>query len=136
MAQTLADLEERAPKPLHLIVGMMGLKDAAGFLSSFRGLAKHVVAVPIPGAHEAPFTPEGLAEVARSVSLDAEPALVGRGGVEAHRGARSGPEAHPDHGLALSRRPRARPPGRRRAPGELKKEPRFRRGSRIRIDAR
>jgi dihydrofolate synthase/folylpolyglutamate synthase len=74
LAQTLADLEERAPKPLHLIVGMMGLKDAAGFLSSFRGLAKHVVTVPIPGAHEAPFTPEALAEVAHSVSLEAEAA--------------------------------------------------------------
>lgn len=74
LAQTLADLEERAPKPLHLVVGMMGLKDAAGFLSAFRGLAKHVVTVPIPGAHEAPFTPEALADVARSVSLDAEAA--------------------------------------------------------------
>lgn len=74
LAQTLADLEERAPKPLHLVVGMMGLKDAAGFLSSFRGLAKHVVTVPIPGAHEAPFTPEALADVARSVSLNAEAA--------------------------------------------------------------
>ena len=31
LAQTMADLEERAPKPLHLIVGMMGLKDAGGF---------------------------------------------------------------------------------------------------------
>ena len=72
LAQTLADLEERAPKPLYLIVGMMGLKDASRFLSSFRGLARHLVTVPIPGAHEAPFTPEALAEVARSVSLEAE----------------------------------------------------------------
>jgi dihydrofolate synthase/folylpolyglutamate synthase len=74
LAQTLADLEERAPKPLYLIVGMMGLKDAAGFLASFRGLARHVVTVPIPGAHEAPFTPEALAAVARNVSLKADEA--------------------------------------------------------------
>lgn len=74
IAQSLADLEERAPKPLYLVVGMMGLKDAAGFLGSFRGLARHVVAVPIPGAHEAPFTPEALAEVAHSVAIDADAA--------------------------------------------------------------
>ena len=74
IAQSLADLEERAPKPLYLVVGMMGLKDAAGFLGSFRGLARHVVAVPIPGAHEAPFTPDALAEVAQSVSINADAA--------------------------------------------------------------
>jgi dihydrofolate synthase / folylpolyglutamate synthase len=72
LAQTLADLEERAPKPVHLIVGMMGLKDSGGFLSAFRGLARHVVTVPIPGAHEAPHAPEALADTARSVGLDAE----------------------------------------------------------------
>jgi dihydrofolate synthase / folylpolyglutamate synthase len=72
LAQTLADLEERAPKPLFLIVGMMGLKDAKGFLACFRGLARSVVAVPIPGAHEAPFAPDALADAARQVSLDSE----------------------------------------------------------------
>ncbi|MFA5899736.1 MAG: folylpolyglutamate synthase/dihydrofolate synthase family protein [Hyphomicrobium sp.] len=74
LAQTMADLEERSPKPLHLIVGMMGLKDAAGFLAPFRGLACHVITVPIPGAHEAPHTPEALAETAREVGLKAESA--------------------------------------------------------------
>jgi dihydrofolate synthase/folylpolyglutamate synthase len=72
LAQTLADLEERAPKPVHLIVGMMGLKDSSGFLSAFRGLARHVVTVPIPGAHEAPHAPEVLAETACSCGLEAE----------------------------------------------------------------
>jgi dihydrofolate synthase/folylpolyglutamate synthase len=74
LAQTMADLEERSPKPLHLIVGMMGLKDAGGFLSAFRGLVSHVVTVPIPGAHEAPHAPETLAETAREVGLRAESA--------------------------------------------------------------
>lgn len=74
LAQTLADLEERSPKPLYLVVGMMGLKDAAGFLVPFRGLARHIVTVPIPGAHEAPFDPEALADVARRVDLKADPA--------------------------------------------------------------
>jgi dihydrofolate synthase/folylpolyglutamate synthase len=53
---------------------MLGLKDAAGFLSSFRGLARHMVGVPIPGAHEAPFSPDALVEAAQSVSLSAEAA--------------------------------------------------------------
>jgi dihydrofolate synthase/folylpolyglutamate synthase len=72
IAQTLADLEERAPKPLYLIVGMMALKDAAGFLSPFSGLARHVVTVPIPGAHEATHAPEVLVDAAREVQLSAE----------------------------------------------------------------
>lgn len=74
LARTLADLEERSPRPLALIVGMMGQKDAAGFLAPFRGLARRVVAVPIPGAHEKPMPPEELAQVARSVGLDADAA--------------------------------------------------------------
>ena len=72
LAQTLADFEERSSKPLFLVAGMMGLKDAAGFLRPFRGLARHVITVPIPGAHETPYPPEALAETARSVSLTAE----------------------------------------------------------------
>ena len=69
LAQTLADIEDRAPRPLYMIVGMMGLKDAAGFLSPFRGLARHVMTVPIPGANETPFPPERLAEVAGNGGL-------------------------------------------------------------------
>lgn len=74
LAQTLADLEERAPKPVYLVCGMMGLKDAAGFLSPFRGLVRHLVAIPIPGAHEAPYAPEALADIAARVELSAETA--------------------------------------------------------------
>jgi dihydrofolate synthase / folylpolyglutamate synthase len=72
LAQTLADLEERSPRPLHLVCGMMGLKDAAGFLAPFRGLARSVTTVPIPGAHEATHAPESLAAAARSVGLSAD----------------------------------------------------------------
>lgn len=73
LAETLADFEERAPKPLHLVVGMMGLKDVGGFLAPFRGLARSVTAVPIPGALETPFTPEALAAVARQTGFAAAP---------------------------------------------------------------
>lgn len=74
LSETLADLEERSARPLWLIVGMMGLKDAAGFLAPFRGLAERVITVPIPGAHEASHPPERLAEIARDVGHTAEPA--------------------------------------------------------------
>jgi dihydrofolate synthase / folylpolyglutamate synthase len=69
IAQTVADLEERAPKPLYLVVGMMGQKDAPGFFAPFKGLATHVVTVPIPGAHEAPHAPEALAKIAAEAGL-------------------------------------------------------------------
>lgn len=74
LAQTMADLEDRAPRPLHLVVGMLGLKDAEGFLRHFRGLARHVMTVPIPGSHEQPFTPEALAQAARNAGISADPA--------------------------------------------------------------
>lgn len=71
IARTLADLEERSPRPLALVVGMMGQKDAAGFLQPFAGLARQVVTVPVPGAHMPPVKPEVLADVARRVGHNA-----------------------------------------------------------------
>lgn len=69
LAQALADLEDRSPKPLHLIVGMMSLKDAEGFLSPFRGLAAEVIAVPVPGSLETPLEPKALAVAAEHAGL-------------------------------------------------------------------
>src|SRR5215475_9555303 len=74
IAQTLAELEERAPKPQGLIVGMMGNKDAAGFFAHFRGLVRRVVTVPNPGSPEAAHDPVALAKVAQSVGLAADAA--------------------------------------------------------------
>ncbi len=54
LADTLVSFEEKAPKPTYLVVGMMGQKDALGFLAPFRGLVRAIYTVPIPGAHEAP----------------------------------------------------------------------------------
>jgi dihydrofolate synthase/folylpolyglutamate synthase len=73
IAQTLAELEERAPKPVYLVVGMLGQKDTAGFLRHFRGLVRRVVTVPIPGS-DAALAPEALVALATSVGLNAEPA--------------------------------------------------------------
>lgn len=79
IAQTLGDLEERSPKPLHMVLGMMGQKDAEGFLAPFRGLVRGIVTVPIPGAHEAPKSPGELAELATALGFSARAAT----GVEA-----------------------------------------------------
>jgi dihydrofolate synthase / folylpolyglutamate synthase len=90
IAQTLAELEERAPKPVGLVVGMMGKKDAAGFLTHFRGLVRRVVTVPNPGSHEATHEPAALAKVAASVGLladaapDVEAALARLQKIEGH----------------------------------------------------
>jgi dihydrofolate synthase/folylpolyglutamate synthase len=74
IAQTLADLEERAPRPLHLIVGMLAHKDAAGFLAAFRGLARHVVTVDIPAVDAQAQRPEELAGTARNLGFSAQTA--------------------------------------------------------------
>ena len=80
LADTLAGLDEKAPKPVYLVVGMMGQKDALGFLAPFRGLVRGVFTVPIPGAHETPHSEEALADVAHNAGLNAVPK---RGVVEA-----------------------------------------------------
>lgn len=74
VAQTLAELEERAPKPVGLVLGMMGQKDAHGFLEHFRGLVRRVVTVPIPSGPEAAHTPDELAATAAAMGFNAEPA--------------------------------------------------------------
>jgi dihydrofolate synthase / folylpolyglutamate synthase len=71
LADTLAMLDEKSPKPVYLIVGMMGGKDALGFLAPFRGLVRAIYTVPIPGAHETPHSEEDLAEVARGAGMQA-----------------------------------------------------------------
>jgi dihydrofolate synthase/folylpolyglutamate synthase len=70
LSQTFADMEERAPKPLYLILGMMQGKDPSAFLSEFKGLARHVSAVPIDG--EATIAPAELYNAARELGLEAD----------------------------------------------------------------
>jgi dihydrofolate synthase/folylpolyglutamate synthase len=73
VATAIADLEERGERSLYLICGMLRTKDAAGFLAAFRGLARHVATIDIPG--EAMSLGAGeLYDRARAVGLDAAPA--------------------------------------------------------------
>lgn len=47
IAAAMAELEEKNPAPLVLIVGMLGTKDSDGFLKPFAGLARELLAVPM-----------------------------------------------------------------------------------------
>ncbi len=73
LAAALADLEDRAPKPLHMICGMLSSKDVAGYLSTFAGQAAQLTAVPIPGEQNT-LPPADIAQVARSCGLAAQTA--------------------------------------------------------------
>jgi dihydrofolate synthase/folylpolyglutamate synthase len=73
VSRAIADLEERAERPLYLICGMLRTKDAIGYLSAYRGLARHVVTVTVPG-EAASLGAGALYDMARQAGLDAQPA--------------------------------------------------------------
>jgi dihydrofolate synthase/folylpolyglutamate synthase len=70
IAAALADLEERVSRPLVLIVGMLATKDFAGFLNNFAGLARRMIAVPVPGAEKG-LPADVVAEAARTIGIPA-----------------------------------------------------------------
>ena len=70
IAAALADLEERVPRPVVMIAGMLASKDCDGFLRNFTGLARRLIAVPVP-ASEKGVPAEELAERARNIGLPA-----------------------------------------------------------------
>jgi len=74
IAAALGDLEERVPRPLVVIVGMMANKDAHGFLANFAGQTRHIIAVAIPDQENA-MAPEVLADAARQIGMRVETAV-------------------------------------------------------------
>jgi dihydrofolate synthase/folylpolyglutamate synthase len=70
LAAALAEFEEKSPRPLVMISAMLVTKDAIGFFSSFKGLAKQISAVTIPG-HEAMRAAEDVAANATLAGLSA-----------------------------------------------------------------
>ena len=70
VAAALADLEERVSRPLVLIVGMLATKDCQGFLGNFTGLARRLIAVPVPAAEKG-LSAEEVADAARAIGLAA-----------------------------------------------------------------
>jgi dihydrofolate synthase/folylpolyglutamate synthase len=70
-AAALGDLEERVPRPLVVIAGMMGNKDANAFLANFAGLTRHIVVVPVPDSDNA-MPVDRLADAARTLGMRVE----------------------------------------------------------------
>ena len=72
LAQTLQDWQARdeTPRRLHMIVGMLKNKDAAGFLAPFRTLAPKVHTVSIPN-EDAAMAPGDIVRAARAQGLEA-----------------------------------------------------------------
>ncbi len=68
LAHAICELEERAPRPLVLVLGMLTTKDAQAFLSAFRGLAREAIAVPMPAEH-AGRPAEDVAAVAAQLGI-------------------------------------------------------------------
>lgn len=89
LASGMAELEERVPRPLVLIWGMINTKDPAGYIRAFSGLARRIVTLAIP--EEANALPaEALEKTAREEGFDAESArsleeALMKAGVEAAR---------------------------------------------------
>ncbi|NNH28287.1 bifunctional folylpolyglutamate synthase/dihydrofolate synthase [Rhizobium sp. SEMIA 4085] len=77
IAEAMANFEEKQPRPLYLITGMINTKDPVGYFRAFVGLAEKVFCVPIRGS-EAMIDPVILSNSAYDAGLVAEPkATVG-----------------------------------------------------------
>ena len=74
IAHALAEFDERVPRPVHLIWGMMETKDAHAFIAPFKGLVERVYTVPIPDEANA-FDADTLAGIAASEGFDVTAAL-------------------------------------------------------------
>lgn len=72
IAETMAAFEERDPRPLFLVTGMINTKDPVGYFDAFRGIAERVFTVPIRGS-DAGIDPVALASDATDAGIEAEP---------------------------------------------------------------
>ena len=73
VAEAMAAFEERQPRPLYLVTGMINTKDPVGYFRAFADLAEHVFTVAIRGS-DAGLDPVVLAHAAYDAGLVAEPA--------------------------------------------------------------
>jgi dihydrofolate synthase / folylpolyglutamate synthase len=71
LAAALAEMNERNPRPLFMVAGMLSTKDSTAFFRSFAGLATQVLAIGIRG-QEAARSPEDVAAQAARAGLRAD----------------------------------------------------------------
>ena len=91
LARALEAMAARDGRPVALVMGILGNKDAAGMFEAFRPLNPRVYTVPSPS--EAGAAPDALAAAARSVGLEAQPFETVMAGLEAAL-AQEGPAPH------------------------------------------
>jgi dihydrofolate synthase/folylpolyglutamate synthase len=72
IAEALAELEEKQPRPLFMIAGMINTKDATGFFRAFTDLVETVFTVPVDQS-SASVDPVALASDAAAAGLTARP---------------------------------------------------------------
>ncbi|WP_416798607.1 bifunctional folylpolyglutamate synthase/dihydrofolate synthase [Ciceribacter azotifigens] len=72
IAEAMAGFEEKQPRPLYLITGMINTKDPVGYFHAFAGLVQEVFTVPIRGT-DAALDPVALAQAASDAGLSASP---------------------------------------------------------------
>ncbi len=65
VATALADLEDRVPKPVVLILGMLNTKEIGAYLVPFKGLCERVITVRIPGEENAVSAEDIAAEAVK-----------------------------------------------------------------------
>jgi len=70
VANAVAGLEAKSPRPLILVTGILANKEIGGFLDAFEGLASAVIGVTIPG--HASLAPETLAELAQARGMNGQ----------------------------------------------------------------
>jgi dihydrofolate synthase/folylpolyglutamate synthase len=71
IAQAFSDINERHSRPLVLVWGMLGTKDAGNYIAPFAGIAHLVLAIAIPGEPNA-LTADQLTDIAEREGLAAE----------------------------------------------------------------
>ncbi|MER8865028.1 bifunctional folylpolyglutamate synthase/dihydrofolate synthase [Mesorhizobium sp. M0751] len=72
VAEALAEQEEKNPRPLFLISGMINTKDQSGYFRAFKGLVRHVYTVPV-SLSDAGVPNDELATRCIEAGLSAEP---------------------------------------------------------------
>jgi dihydrofolate synthase/folylpolyglutamate synthase len=72
IAEALADQEDRNPRPLFLIAGMINTKDQTNYFRAFKGMVRHVFTVPV-GSSDAGVPNDELSVRAEEAGLSAEP---------------------------------------------------------------
>ncbi len=72
VAEALTEQEEKFPRPLFLICGMINTKDQTGYFRAFKGIARHVYTVPVSFS-DASVPNSELAIRAAEAGLSSEP---------------------------------------------------------------